>query len=135
MRSVDRTLRLKEDDLVSDINSVEVFVLSIEVEVYPHGVLDCIDDGGVAFAGEHPTGNFVLCGRKSFLFLQSVKPKGSVSLFRFSLFPDFDSLGGDDLLIRRGRGRERWSLRGEGWREGERRGWYLARGIGGRGRE
>ena len=102
MRSVDRTLRLKEDDLVSDINSVEVFVLSIEVEVYPHGVLDCIDDGGVAFAGEHPTGNFVLCGRKSFLFLQSVKPKGSVSLFRFSFFPDFDSLGGDDLLIRGG---------------------------------
>ena len=117
MRSVDRTLRLKEDDLVSDINSVEVFVLSIEVEVYPHGVLDCIDDGGVAFAGKDSTGDFVFGCRKTLLALQFIESKSPVRFLRLTLFPDLDSLCGDDLLIRRGRNRGVGGCGGRGSRK------------------
>lgn len=94
-----RTLRLKQDDFVTNIDSIKLFDLSVEVEICPDGILDRVDDGGIAFASEDSTGDLVLGGIESLLAIQLVKTKGTICFFWFSLLPDLYALIDDDFLI------------------------------------
>ena len=87
------------------------------IEVSPHGVLNGVNDGGVAFASKDTTGDFVFGCRKTLLALEFIESKGPVRFFRLTLFPDLDSLCGDDLFIRRGSDRSVGGCRGRGSRE------------------
>ena len=100
MKRGSRTLRLKQDDFVTNIDSIKLFDLSVEVEICPDGILDRVDDGGIAFASENSAGDLVLGGIESLLAIQLVETKGAVGFFGFSLLPDLHALIDDDLLIR-----------------------------------
>jgi len=67
--------------------------------------LNGVHDGGVAFAGEDTTGDFIFGCGKPLLALEFIESKGAVRFFRLTLFPNLDSLCGNDLFIGRGSGR------------------------------
>lgn len=95
-----RTLRLKQDDFVTNIDPIKLFDLSVEVEIGPDGVLDRVDDGCIAFASENSPGDLVLGGIESLLAIQLIEAQGAVGFFGFPFFPDLHALIDDDLLIR-----------------------------------
>ena len=99
VRRADRTLRLEQNNFVANINTVKAFVLCV-IKVSPHGILNGVDDGGIAFAGEHSPGDFIFGRGKPLLTLQPIKADGAVGFFRLTFFPNLYALGEDDFFIR-----------------------------------
>ena len=99
-----RRLRLDINDLVADIDAVESFVLGVHVEVQPLGIDDGGDDGGVAFAGEHPTSDIIGGVLKSALTHKSFISDRGKAVGGGALFPNFDSLIDDNLFVAFGDG-------------------------------
>jgi len=99
-----RTLRLQKDDLISNIDPIESFILGVEVKIEALGVNDGRHDGGVSFAGKDSAGDVVLGIGESPLAHQGFEADGRESICRGSFFPDFNPLGDNDFVLGRGDG-------------------------------
>ena len=99
-----RRLRLDINDLVADIDAVEALVLGVHVEVQPLGIDDGGDDGGVAFAGKHPTSNIIGGVLKPSLPHKSFIANRSKTVGRSAFLPNLDSLIKDNLFVAFGDG-------------------------------
>ena len=84
--------------MVANIDSIESFILGVEVKVEALGVDDGRHDGGVSFAGKDSPSDVVLGVGKSPLPHQGFEADGCEGIRWGSFFPDFDALGDDDFL-------------------------------------